>query len=138
MKATVTITYLQHTEPPIPYYPSSSWKFLRGAASSVEHDFGWIHLFHGAIETHVVHHQSSKIPFYHAKEASEVVRKAMGVHYRSDFETNFMWAWWWNYRVCRWVGERGGRNGIYFLGRWSRIDRDEEGWFDELCFAFGE
>jgi omega-6 fatty acid desaturase (delta-12 desaturase) len=91
---------------------------LRGAASAVDRDFGFIgrHLFHGAIETHVLHHHASKIPFYHASEASAAIRGVMGSHYSSDFETNYLWAFWKNRRQCRFVEEVGDEgSGIYFF-----------------------
>jgi len=113
----VTITYLQHTDISIPYYPSKTWSFLRGAASTVDRDFGFIgrHIFHGAIETHVVHHHSSRIPFYHAAEASLAIRKVMGTHYQSDFKTPYMWAFWKVHRQCWFVEEKDLGSEIYFF-----------------------
>jgi fatty acid desaturase len=101
----VTITYLHHTDFALPYYPPSSFTFLRGAASTVDRDFGFIgrHLFHGAINTHVLHHHCCKIPFYHAQEASEAMRKVMGKAYISDFEGSYLAAFWRNYTTCKFV-----------------------------------
>jgi len=115
----LTITFLQHTDFSIPYYPSKTWSFLRGAASTVDRDFGFIgrHFFHGAIETHVVHHHSSGIPFYHAAEASSAIRKVMGIHYQSDFETPYLWALWKNYTECRYVEEVDPGSDIYFFSK---------------------
>jgi len=113
----LTITYLQHTDLKIPYYPSKSWSFLRGAASTVDRDFGFIGrvIFHGAIEGHVVHHHSSRIPFYHAAEATAAVRKVMGSHYQSDFETPYVWAFWKNFRACRYVEETEPGSNVFFF-----------------------
>lgn len=101
----VTITFLQHTDISLPYYTSKSWTFVRGAASAIDRDFGFIgrQLFHGAIETHVLHHHASKIPFYHAAEASAAMRKIMGKHYVSDFDTPYLWAFWKTRGTCRFV-----------------------------------
>ena len=100
----------------LPYYQNSSWTFLRGAASAVDRDFGFIGrvLFHGAIETHVVHHHSSKIPFYHAAEASQAIKKVMGTHYKSDFKSSYLLSFWRNYTSCRSV-EESGKSGAYFF-----------------------
>ncbi|CAG8953926.1 hypothetical protein HYFRA_00010887 [Hymenoscyphus fraxineus] len=112
----LTITFLQHTDPSIPYYPSTTWTFLRGAASTVDRDFGWIgrHFLHGAIDCHVLHHHASRIPFYHAFEASEAIKKIMGSHYKAD-DTNYMGAFWKNYNGCRYVEERDVGSEIYFF-----------------------
>ncbi len=115
----VTITFLQHTDITLPYYRPASWTFLRGAASAIDRDFGWIgrFLFHGAIETHVLHHHVSRIPFYHAPEASTALRKVMGVHYASDFETPYLWAFWKIRHACRFVVEKDEGSQIYFFDR---------------------
>ena len=119
MHEIVTITFLQHTDLELPYYTSSTWSFLRGAASTVDRDFGFIgrHIFHGAIETHVLHHHSSRIPFYHAAEASQAIRSVMGTHYQSNFETSYLWAFWKNYRLCRFVEETDGRREVFFFSK---------------------
>ncbi|KAF2787000.1 hypothetical protein K505DRAFT_258663 [Melanomma pulvis-pyrius CBS 109.77] len=115
----LTITFLQHTDITLPYYRPASWTFLRGAASAIDRDFGWIgrFLFHGAIETHVLHHHVSRIPFYHAPEASAALRKVMGVHYASDFETPYLWAFWKIRHACRFVVEKDEGSQIYFFDR---------------------
>lgn len=115
----MTITYLQHTDVSIPYYPNETWTFLRGAASAVDRDFGFIGrvIFHGAIETHVMHHHVSRIPFYHATEATAAVKKVMGHHYQSDFKTPYMWAFWENHRKCKYVEETEKNSQIYFFAK---------------------
>lgn len=54
----VAITYLHHTHPEAPHYEAEDWTFIKGAASTVDREFGFIgrHIFHGIIEYHVVHH----------------------------------------------------------------------------------
>ncbi|KAG8757618.1 hypothetical protein FRC12_010261 [Ceratobasidium sp. 428] len=79
----VMITFLQHTDPLLPHYRASSFTFTRGALSTLDRNLlggegfvasitGWLGatLTHGISETHVLHHVSSKIPHYHAWEAS--------------------------------------------------------------------
>ncbi|CZS97001.1 related to Delta(12) fatty acid desaturase [Rhynchosporium agropyri] len=115
----LTITFLQHTDGSIPYYQNSTWTFLRGAASTVDRDFGWIgrNIFHGALETHVMHHHVSRIPFYYASEATLAVKKVMGEHYQSDFKTPYLWSFWKNYRTCRFVEETKKGSSIYFFAK---------------------
>lgn len=60
------------------------------------------------------HHLVSTIPFYHAGEASDAIRKVMGTHYRADRATPFMWAFWKNQRACKFVEESVEGSGVYF------------------------
>ena len=48
----VLITFLQHTDPALPHYRAGAWNFQRGAAATMDRDFGFIgqHLFHDIIE----------------------------------------------------------------------------------------
>lgn len=61
---------------------------------------------HGIIETHVLHHYVSTIPFYHADEATEAIKPIMGKHYRADTRggsLGFIKAMWTSSRWCQWV-----------------------------------
>jgi len=123
----VAITYLQHTDPTLPHYEASSWNYVRGAAATIDREFGFIGrtLMHGIIETHVLHHYVSVIPFYNADEASEAIRPIMGKHYRSDTRGGswgFIKAMWTSTRWCQWVepsecatGE--GKGVLFFRNR---------------------
>lgn len=79
-------------------------------------------LFHGAIETHVLHHHASRVPFYHAAEASAAIRGVMGQHYKSDFETPYLWAFWKNRRACRYVEEKDEGSDIYFFSKTEKTE----------------
>jgi fatty acid desaturase len=122
----VTITFLQHTDSKLPYYPSITWSFLRGCASTIDRDFGFIgrNIFHGTVEHHVLHHHAPRIPFYHAKEASNAIKNVMGVHYQSDVQTPFLWAFWSNYHSCQFVEEKDTGSGIYFFGKKRVVRKD--------------
>jgi omega-6 fatty acid desaturase (delta-12 desaturase) len=93
------------------------WTFTRGAASTIDRDFGFVgrHLFHNIIETHVLHHHISIIPHYHAAEASAAIQRVMGVHYKADKSGtgmwNFMCNFWENARSCKWVEPSEGAVG---------------------------
>lgn len=113
---TVCITFLQHTDPTLPHYTGSSWTYTRGAAATIDREFGFIgrQLFHGIIETHVLHHYVSTIPFYHADEATDAIKVVMGKHYRSDVQDGslgFLQALWKNLRSCQWVEPNEGVTG---------------------------
>lgn len=123
----VAITYLQHTDPTLPHYTPEEWSFVRGAAATIDREFGFIgrSLFHGIIETHVLHHYISTIPFYHADEASEAIKPVMGKHYRSDVTdgaVGFIKALYKSARMCQWVepSEQAVGNGkgvLFFRNR---------------------
>ncbi|KFY29475.1 hypothetical protein V493_02346 [Pseudogymnoascus sp. VKM F-4281 (FW-2241)] len=120
----VAITYLQHTDPSLPHYTPSSWTYVRGAAATIDRDFGFIgrHILHGIIETHVLHHYVSTIPFYHADAASEAIKPVMGRHYRADTKggaIGFIKSMWKSARWCQWVepsvGAKGEGEGVLFF-----------------------
>lgn len=89
----VVITFLQHTDPLLPHYRAPEFTFPRGALATMDRNLlgdcgkimAWIgaHATNGISETHVLHHVSSKIPHYHAWEASAALKKYLakaGVH----------------------------------------------------------
>jgi omega-6 fatty acid desaturase (delta-12 desaturase) len=115
-KFSVAITYLQHTDPTVAHYGPETWSFTRGAAATVDREFGFIgrQLFHGIIETHVLHHYVSTIPFYNADEATEAIKPVMGVHYLSNTRNGpigFLQSLWRSSRWCQWVEPSDGAKG---------------------------
>ncbi|KAF2730519.1 hypothetical protein EJ04DRAFT_585610 [Polyplosphaeria fusca] len=119
----VAITFLQHTDPTLPHYDAHTWTYTRGAAATIDREFGFIGrtLLHGIIETHVLHHYVSTIPFYNADEASEGIKKVMGKHYRADTtggSLGFLRSMWTVARSCQWVepsvGAKGEGKGVLF------------------------
>ncbi|KAK3899281.1 delta-12 acyl-CoA desaturase [Staphylotrichum tortipilum] len=120
----VAITFLQHTDPSLPHYTEAEWNFVRGAAATIDREFGFVgrHLLHGIIETHVLHHYVSTIPFYNADEATEAIKPVMGRHYRADTKdgsAGFLKAMWTSARWCQWVepteGVEGPAKGVLFF-----------------------
>lgn len=106
----VFITFLQHSDPKMPHYEASQWNFARGAAATIDREFGFIgwFIFHDIIETHVLHHYVSRIPFYNAREASEAIKKVMGKHYQHSDENMFVSLW----KSGRWCQYVDGDNGV--------------------------
>ncbi|KAK5236741.1 hypothetical protein LTR96_007601 [Exophiala xenobiotica] len=93
-------------------------------AATIDREFGFIgrQLLHGIVETHVLHHYVSTIPFYHADEASEAIKKVMGRHYRSDTTDGpigFIKSMWKSMKWCQWVepmeGATGEEAGVMFF-----------------------
>lgn len=106
----VFITFLQHSDPKMPHYQAEQWTFARGAAATIDREFGFVgqYIFHDIIETHVLHHYVSRIPFYNSREASEAIKKVMGKHYMHSDENMFK-ALWNSGRLCQFVD---GDNGV--------------------------
>ncbi|KAJ3559623.1 hypothetical protein NM688_g226 [Phlebia brevispora] len=105
----VAVTFLQHTDPEVPYYRAGGWAFTRGAVSTVDRDFlGWMGQFflHNVAHFHVVHHFFPKMPFYHGEEATVYIRKVLGEHYRSSTKPVFS-ALWDNFNNCQFVDDTG-------------------------------
>ncbi|ODV95250.1 hypothetical protein PACTADRAFT_50000 [Pachysolen tannophilus NRRL Y-2460] len=106
----VFITFLQHSDPTMPHYEAEQWTFARGAAATIDRDFGFVgkYIFHDIIETHVLHHYVSRIPFYNGRVGTEAIKKVMGKHYRYSNEN--MWkSLWKSGRYCQFVE---GENGV--------------------------
>lgn len=106
----VFITFLQHSDPRMPHYSPDQWTFARGAAATMDREFGFVgrYMLHDIIETHVLHHYVSRIPFYNAREASAAIKKVMGSHYQHSDES--MWVSLW--KSGRWCQYVDGDNGV--------------------------
>lgn len=101
----VMITYLQHTDEQLPHYHAKEWTFPRGALATVDREWLWPvgpFFFHGISETHVAHHIHSKIPHYHAWEATQALKEKLGPYYVHSDENVFR-ALWHTFRTCRFV-----------------------------------
>jgi len=104
----VLITYLQHTDVFMPHFRGKEWDWLRGALCTVDRSFGAIlnHTFHHITDTHVCHHLFSKMPFYHAQEATEAFKKVLGPYYMKD-DSPIVHALWRSYSSCQFVEDDG-------------------------------
>jgi len=130
--AIVAITFLQHTDPSLPHYTADSWTYTRGAGATIDRNFWPIgpFCFHEIIESHVLHHYISTIPFYHAGEATEAVKPIMGRHYRSDTRggaIGFLKALYVNMKSCQWVepnaGATGENAGVMFYTNRNKVNQ---------------
>ena len=85
----LSITWLHHTHPTIPHYGDTEWTWLKGAKSTMDRSYGIYDILHHDLgSTHVCHHIFSKIPHYHAKEATIALKMCLGDEY------NFTNEWW--------------------------------------------
>ncbi|KAL5343565.1 fatty acid desaturase-domain-containing protein [Aspergillus crustosus] len=109
----VAITYLHHTHRDVPHYTNDTWTFTKGALATVDRDFGFIgrHFFHHIIDHHVVHHLFSRIPFYHAEEATDAIIPVLGKNYHRE-EAGFMRSLVQTYAACQYVGEGERGSGV--------------------------
>eukprot|EP01034_Spumella_vulgaris_P023635 gene23635-29875_t len=107
----VLITYLQHTDVFIPHFRNKEWNWLRGALCTVDRSFGPVlnHVLHHIADTHVCHHLFSKMPFYHAKEATVHIKKVLGAYklYHLTDSTPIPHALWRGFGSCQFVEDEG-------------------------------
>lgn len=105
------VTFLHHTDADIPWYRGDDWYFLKGAISTIDHDYGVINAIHHHIGTHVAHHIFLTIPHYHLLEATEAIKPVMGDYYRKSDQP--VWkALWRAYRECYFVPDEGSK--VYY------------------------
>ena len=104
----VLITFLQHTDTYVPHYRGESFSWLQGALCTVDRPFGAFidHMLHHITDTHVCHHVFSKMPFYHATEATNAMKKVLGKYYLRD-ETPIWLATWNSASRCKFVEDEG-------------------------------
>jgi acyl-lipid omega-3 desaturase len=100
------VTFLHHTDPDIPWYRGGNWNFLKGALSTIDHDYGFINEIHHNIGTHVAHHLFLGMPHYHLKEATEAIKPILGHYYRKS-DRSIWSAFWRSYRSCYFVSDEG-------------------------------
>lgn len=105
------VTFLHHTDAEIPWYRGQDWYFLKGALSTIDHNYGIVNPIHHNIGTHVAHHIFLSIPHYHLLEATEAIKPLLGEHYRVSQEP--VWkALWHAYRACYFVPDEGSK--VYY------------------------
>ena len=102
------VTFLHHTAPDIPWYRGKDWYFLKGALSTIDHDYGFINNIHHNIGTHVVHHLFLSIPHYHLKVATEAIKPVLGTYYRKS-NVSITDAFYCSYKSCHFVPGNEGK-----------------------------
>mmetsp|Transcript_1578 Transcript_1578/g.1951 ORF Transcript_1578/g.1951 Transcript_1578/m.1951 type:complete len:389 (+) Transcript_1578:74-1240(+) len=106
----VLYTWLQHTQDDIPHWGEGEWTWLKGAAiGTIDREYGIFDWFHHDIgSTHVCHHIFSKIPHYHAHEATRALKKKLGKLYNhnGDYWVKSMWQ---VAKTCHYVEGVNGR-----------------------------
>jgi acyl-lipid omega-3 desaturase len=108
------VTFLHHTDDEIPWYRGEDWYFLKGAVSTIDHDYGFINDIHHNIGTHVAHHIFLSIPHYHLKEATEAIVPVLGNHYHKSDRS--LWAAFWDAKKnCHYVSNTGSK--IYYQSK---------------------
>lgn len=109
----VLITYMQHSDPKVPHYKPEEWTFIRGALCSVDRDYGIFNVLHHHIgDTHVAHHMFSRMPFYHAQEATKCIKAVLGKYYQAD-DTPIVKALFRSWAKCKYVDPQDG--GVMFF-----------------------
>ncbi|KAF8888935.1 fatty acid desaturase-domain-containing protein [Gymnopilus junonius] len=105
----VLFTYLQHSDPTIPYYRKDQWTFARGALATVDRPlFGWVGRFflHNISSDHVAHHFFPTVPFYNLPEVTKAIKPVLGDYYNYD-STPALYALWRSFTQCTFVEPEG-------------------------------
>lgn len=105
------VTYLHHTDSDIPWYRGEDWYFLKGALSTIDHDYGFINPIHHNIGTHVAHHIFLNMPHYHLITATEAIKPILGDYYRKSDRTIWQ-SFWRSYVSCFFVPDTGAK--VYY------------------------
>ncbi|CAG8953095.1 hypothetical protein HYFRA_00003290 [Hymenoscyphus fraxineus] len=101
----VCLTYLHHTHPDLPKYEPEAWTFLKGATATIDRGlgFGGKHLMHNVADFHVIHHLFSRIPQYHAEEATRAIQPLLGEAYHED-KNRVIWSCLWeSFTKCQYI-----------------------------------
>ncbi|KAJ7904203.1 fatty acid desaturase-domain-containing protein [Mycena leptocephala] len=117
----VTVTYLQHAAPGVPYYRTGAWTFARGSLATVDRPlFGWVGRFflHHIGTDHVAHHFFSSVPFYNLPEVTEAIKPVLGEHYNYD-NTPALVALWRSFTQCTFVEDEG--DVVFFKNRAGKV-----------------
>ncbi|KAL6306850.1 fatty acid desaturase-domain-containing protein [Sparassis latifolia] len=120
----VMFTYLQHSDPTVPYYRENQWTFLRGALATVDRPvFGWIGrvFWHGIAHDHIAHHLFVSVPFYNLPQVTEAIRPVLGTHYNYD-STPTIYALWRSFTQCTFVEPDG--DIIFFKNQQGKVGRE--------------
>lgn len=105
------VTYLHHTDSDIPWYRGDDWYFLKGALSTIDHDYGFINPIHHNIGTHVAHHIFLNMPHYHLKTATEAIKPILGDYYRKS-DKSIWQSFFRSYVSCFFVPDTGAK--VYY------------------------
>jgi omega-6 fatty acid desaturase (delta-12 desaturase) len=106
----VNYTWLQHTAPDLPHFGDEEWTWVRGALCTIDRPYGifdWMH--HHIGSTHVCHHLFSRMPCYHAVEATAALKAYLepkGLYHYDP--TNWVLASWRIARDCHYVESVNG------------------------------
>ncbi|KIY43723.1 hypothetical protein FISHEDRAFT_53632 [Fistulina hepatica ATCC 64428] len=115
----VMITYLQHSDPTVPYYRAEQWTFARGALATVDRPlFGWVGRFFllNITSDHIAHHFFSGVPFYNLPAVTEAIKPVLGAYYNYD-STGVICALWRSFTQCVFVEDEGSI--VFFKNRYG-------------------
>ncbi|KAJ3752777.1 fatty acid desaturase-domain-containing protein [Lentinula raphanica] len=120
----VMFTYLQHSDPTIPYYRKNEWTFVRGALATVDRPvFGWAGrlLLYNIATDHLAHHFFSTIPFYNLPEVTKAIKPVLGEYYNYD-STGVIAALWRSFTQCVFIEDEG--DILFYKNRYGEAITD--------------
>lgn len=104
----------------MPHYTDEAWTYTKGQLGTIDRTIGFIgrHFFHDIIDYHLVHHLFTRIPFYHAEEATHAIMPLIGQGYVQAKDESFLMSLYTTFRSCHYVAERkGGNQGSIAAGK---------------------
>eukprot|EP00929_Paragymnodinium_shiwhaense_P021197 TRINITY_DN1388_c0_g2_i1.p1 TRINITY_DN1388_c0_g2~~TRINITY_DN1388_c0_g2_i1.p1 ORF type:complete len:399 (-),score=41.29 TRINITY_DN1388_c0_g2_i1:514-1710(-) len=121
----VLYTWLQHTDPAVPQFGEDTFTWLRGALSTIDRPYGifdWFHHYIGS--THVCHHVFSKLPCYHATEATKHMKAFLEPKGLYNYDPTF-WplAAWKVAKTCHYVE---GVEGVQYFKSMSDLKKAKQ------------
>merc|ERR1719152_720682 len=123
----VLYTWLQHTSPDVPQYGDDEWTWLKGALSTIDrpyaecfHFFDWMH--HHIGSTHVCHHIFSRLPCYHAVEATAALKAYLEPRGLYNYDGRpLVTAMWDVAKTCHYIE---GVDGVQYYKSWNDAKKE--------------
>jgi len=110
----VLYTWLQHTDVDVAHFDGDNWTWVKGAFCTIDRPypqpFDFLH--HQIGSTHVAHHLCSRIPHYHAYEATQAIKKTFPQFYLYD-PSSITTAMWRVGRKCVACVEQGKNRWVF-------------------------
>ncbi|KAI0318807.1 delta-12 fatty acid desaturase protein [Amylostereum chailletii] len=104
----VTMTFLQHSCPTVPFYRDESWTKARGSLATIDRvSLPWLDIFLGLNHYHTTHHLSIRDSTNNLSIAHGAIRPLLGDMYNYDSTTIF-WALKRSFTECLFVEDEGG------------------------------
>ena len=119
-------TWLQHTKEDVPQYGDDERTWMKGAHCTIDrpyaecfHFFDWMH--HHIGSTHVCHHTFSRLPCYHAVEATAAMKAFLEPKGLYNYDGRpILTAMWDVAKTCHYID---GVDGAQYYKSWNEAKK---------------